>query len=231
MSDATSRRFYSRWARLYDAVADRSPVARLRTAVTDALAPPRGGTAVDLGCGTGATLPYLAERVGPAGRVVGVDASRGMLAAARRRARREGWRRVALVRGDATRPPACEADAALASFVSGMLADPGAAVREWARLVGPGGRVALLDFARSTGAGRPLNPAFAAFVRATSPPGTRSAASSPAGTLDERVADAHRALLSVCEPASLTHETLALGFARVSAGTVRDPDAPPVERR
>jgi SAM-dependent methyltransferase len=124
-----------------------------------------------------------------------------------------------------------EADAALASFVVGMLGDPAGAVREWARLVGPGGRLALLDFARSTDAGRPLNPAFAAFVRATSPPGTRSNPASPATRLDERVADAHRALLSVCEPGSLTHETRALGFARVSAGTVRDPDAPPVEER
>lgn len=44
-----------------------------------------GDTVVDLGCGTGVNLPWLAQAVGPAGRVVGVDLSREMLDQARRR--------------------------------------------------------------------------------------------------------------------------------------------------
>jgi hypothetical protein len=73
--------------------------------------------------------------------------------------------------------------------------------------------------ARSTGRGGPLNPAFRAFVRATSPPGTRTTlGTSPAAVLDRRVVAAHRALFDVCT--DVTHETHAAGFARVSAGTV-----------
>jgi ubiquinone/menaquinone biosynthesis C-methylase UbiE len=218
---ASTRQFYSRWARLYDAVADRSVVSRVRAEAVTALAPAPGDVVVDVGCGTGANVPHLRRRVRPGGAVVGLDFTPGMLAAARRRARRDGWDDVQLLRADATRPPVREADAAFAAFVSGMLADPAAAVRSWAAVVGPGGRLGLLDLARSTGSGRPLNPAFRAFVRATTPPGGRSVRRSPASLLDERVAAAHRALADVCT--DVTHETYALGFARVTAGTVTGP--------
>jgi ubiquinone/menaquinone biosynthesis C-methylase UbiE len=217
---ASTRRFYSRWARLYDAVADRSVVGRLRAAAVAALAPSPGDVVVEFGCGTGANVPYLRRRVAPGGAVVGLDFTPGMLAAAQRRARRDGWDDVHLLRADATRPPVCEADAAFAAFVSGMLGDPAGAVRSWADVVGPGGRLGLLDLARSTETGRPLNPLFRAFVRATTPPGGRSSRQSPARRLDDRVATAHRALADVCT--DVTHETHALGFARVTAGTVTE---------
>lgn len=46
-----------------------------------------GETAIDLGCGSGKACALLAEAVGPAGRVIGVDASPAMLAVARTAAR------------------------------------------------------------------------------------------------------------------------------------------------
>jgi ubiquinone/menaquinone biosynthesis C-methylase UbiE len=218
---AATQGFYTRWAQLYDAVATRAPgVGRLRESAVAALAPGPGDVVVDLGCGTGANFPYLRERVGPEGTVVGVDFTPGMLARADARVRREGWSNVHVVRGDATRPPVERADAVFASFLVGMLSDPAAAVRDWASLVGAGGRLGLLDLARSAGSGRPLNGLFRAFVLASSPPGTRSRhADSPTAVLDRRVAEAHRTLLDACE--GRTHETRALGFARLSAGRVR----------
>jgi ubiquinone/menaquinone biosynthesis C-methylase UbiE len=42
-----------------------------------------GGRALDVACGTGAVTRILAERVGPAGTVVGLDINPGMLAVAR----------------------------------------------------------------------------------------------------------------------------------------------------
>jgi ubiquinone/menaquinone biosynthesis C-methylase UbiE len=218
---SVTQRFYSRWASLYDGLAELSVVTELRAAAVDALDPGRGATVLDVGCGTGATLPYLRRAVGPGGRVLGLDFTPGMLAVAADRIREAGWANVHLLRGDAARPPLRngEVDALHAAFVDGMLADPDAAVRRWARLVGAGGRLVLVDLARSTGAGRPLNPLFSAFVRATSPPGSRSAIDrSPAKTLDARVAEAHRALFDVC--VDVSHETSLAGFARVSAGTV-----------
>lgn len=210
--------FYSAFAGLYDALARHGPgVGRLREALVDALAPDPGETVVELGCGTGANHGHVRERVGPAGRYVGVDFSPGVLAVARER-EPEG----SFVRADATRPPVRDGavDACCAAFVSGMLPDPAAAVRTWADLIGPGGRLALLDLARTTRPGlRALNPGFRLFVRAGSPPGTAtSLVESPTATLDRRVAAAHGELRANCT--DVTAATLAGGFARVSAGTV-----------
>ena len=216
---AATQAFYSRWAGLYDAVARRMPgVGGLRERAADRLAPGPGDIVVDMGCGTGANLPYLQARVGPGGRVLGVDFTPGVLAVARDRF--DGVDGVGVVRGDATRPPVAAADAVFASFVSGMLAEPAAAVGTWADVVGPGGRLGLLDLARSTHPlGRPLNDLFRVVVRATSPPGTRSRLrESPAALLDRRVVAAHRALADRCE--TVEHETHALGYARLTVGTV-----------
>ena len=225
--DATSAQaFYTRVAGLYDVLARYGPlVGLLRRALADALAPERGATVVEFGCGTGANRPYLADRVGPEGTYVGVDFAPGVLRVARERGRDRGDP-GAFVRGDATRPPLGTGgvDACCGAFVSGMLAEPAAAVDTWAGVVGSGGRVALLDLARTTRAGwRALNPAFRAFVRAGSPPGTAaSLARSPAAVQDERVAAAHRRLRGVCS--DVEYRTVLGGFGRVSAGTVAEPD-------
>ncbi|MFB6081097.1 MAG: class I SAM-dependent methyltransferase [Haloferacaceae archaeon] len=222
MSDgAAAQAFYSRWARLYDLLARHAPGAStLRERLVDALDPAPGERVVELGCGTGANLPYLRERVGPRGTVVGVDFAPGAVALARQRA--DGWANVHVVRGDATRPPVVDADRVLASFVVGMLADPAATVRTWVDATRPGGRVALLDLARSTRpAARPLNGAFRALVACSSPPGTRRRLDgSPTRTLDGRVVAAHRALCDETDP--VERSTHALGYARLTAGRVRE---------
>jgi ubiquinone/menaquinone biosynthesis C-methylase UbiE len=211
--------FYSRWAEVYDAVADVPGVAGLRRRLAAALAPSPGAVVLEAGCGTGANFPHLRRRVGPDGAVVGVDYSPGMLAVARRRIDRAGWRNVGVVRGDAARPPVREAGAVVASFLSGMLDDPAAAVRAWADVAGPGGRLALLDLGRSTGAGRPLNPLFRLFVRASAPPESRwSRDVDPTAALERRLVAAHRAVEAVCT--DVERATGALGFARITAGTV-----------
>jgi SAM-dependent methyltransferase len=102
-----------------------------------ALALEAGGVAVDLGCGTGRALPYLRAAVGATGRVLGVDVTTEMVAIA-------GGRGPAVV-GDATAVPVPDGscDALFAAGLLNHLADPGAALREWARATRPGGRLAL----------------------------------------------------------------------------------------
>lgn len=214
--------FYTRLARAYDALARHGPgVRRLRRTLADALDPPAGATVVEFGCGTAANRPYLDAKLGPEGTYVGVDFAPGVLRVARDRGG-DGGDSPHLIRGDATRPPLTSdaVDACCGAFVAGMLADPATAVRDWADLVGSGGRIALLDLAQSTRPGwRRLNPAYRLFVRAGSPPGTaRSLQRSPAAVQDERVVAAHRALREVCT--DIEYETVLGGFGRVSAGTV-----------
>jgi len=215
---AAARAFYSRWAPGYDALATHAPgIGRLRTTLVDALDPASGDVVVDVGCGTGATIPYLRERVGPEGRVVGVDFAPGAVARARARIERADWTNVTVCRGDATRLPLREADAVVASFLVGMLPDPSATVGEWLDDLDPQ-RIALLDLARSHRLpGRPLNPLFRAVVRVSAPPGTADHhGESPARVLDRRVATAHRTVLRRCR--ETLHETRVGGFAYVSAG-------------
>ena len=216
----SAQAFYTRWARLYDVVARYTPGIRgLRERTVDVLAPAEGDTVVEFGCGTGANLPYLRERVGPEGTVVGVDFAPGVLSLARERVARHGWENVYLLRGDATRPPIERADAVLATFVMGMLRDPDAVVRQWGDLVGSGGRLCLLDLARTTRPGlTPLNALFRGLTVVSSPGSRTDYETPPTRRLDERVAAAHRALFDVCRDRERSLH--ALGFARLTAGTV-----------
>lgn len=217
MSSSDARSFYDRWARAYDWFCRLLPgLGRLRRAAVDALALEAGDTVVDLGCGTGANLALLRERVGPEGAVVGVDASPGMLRVAERRVARAGWRNVHLVAGDAARPPVAAVDGVFGSFVVGLFADPESVVGRWVDSLEPGGRVAVLEAGRSDQpvAGR-LNRLFDALVAAGNP--VRGDA--PSLALDARIEAARRAL---ADRADVTRDDRrAAGFVRLFAGERR----------
>jgi ubiquinone/menaquinone biosynthesis C-methylase UbiE/DNA-binding MarR family transcriptional regulator len=96
----------------------------------------------DLGCGTGPLTATLAPFVRG---VVGVDSSRPMLAAARRRL--DGVTNVDLRQGDLESLPlaADEVDAAAMSLVLHYIAEPAKALGEAGRVVRPGGRFLVID--------------------------------------------------------------------------------------
>ncbi|MFD1644964.1 class I SAM-dependent methyltransferase [Haloarchaeobius litoreus] len=216
---AAARAFYGRWAGLYDLLATYVPgVGELRDRATRALDLDRGDTVVEMGCGTGANLPYLREQVGPEGTVVGVDYTRGMLDRADRLVEGEGWENVHLVHGDATQPPIPgPVDGVLATFVSGMLADPATAVDGWCDLV-PDGTVVLVDAALSDErAAAPVNALFRALTVLSTPPTLRFRYDPPPhDLLRERVESARGALLDRAR-ASYREERV-LGIVRLTGG-------------
>jgi ubiquinone/menaquinone biosynthesis C-methylase UbiE len=218
---AAAQQFYTRWARLYDLLARAPGVRSWRAHAADALALEPGDTVLEMGCGTGANFPYLRDRVGPGGRVVGVDLTPGMLGVARDRVARAGWDNVAVLAGDATRPPLRgPVDAVVATFLVGMLEDPAAAVERWCDHLRPGGRLALLNASRSPHpAAAPLNLLFRGFVRAAAP-GGRTTRKSPAAELEARV-DAARGALAA---RAVGHEErrLGLGYVRLVSGRLPD---------
>lgn len=73
----------------------------LGLAVIEELAPGAGERVLDVGCGTGQTLLQLAERVGSAGHVVGLDVSEPMITEAKARIAKSGATNVELVLGNA----------------------------------------------------------------------------------------------------------------------------------
>ena len=106
-------------------------------------------SAIDVACGTGALTRELARRVGPRGRVVGVDLSAAMLG----RARRAGGEGIEYVRADALVLPGGDDsfDAATIAFGLRNVSDYARCLREMARVTRPGGRVVVLELATPTG--------------------------------------------------------------------------------
>ena len=106
-----------------------------------------GQRVLDVGCGTGAMLPWLAGRVGQRGRVVGLDASADQLAVARRQCEALGLSQVSFVAADvyATGLPADQFDLAHCRLLLCHLQKPEIAIAEMARVVRPGGFVVCLD--------------------------------------------------------------------------------------
>jgi ubiquinone/menaquinone biosynthesis C-methylase UbiE len=208
--------FYGRFAGIYDAVAAAPVVRSWRARCAEELALSPGDTVVEMGCGTGANLPALRERVGSEGTVVGVDLVPAMLRRARARAERHGWRNVHVVRGDARRPPVATADALVSTFVVGMLEDPGEAVRSWLGLVRPGGHVALLNAARTDRPALwPANLLLRAFTRLTAP-GHRLRLDSPTRDLERRWAESVDALFD--GTVDRLTDRLGLGFVVLASG-------------
>ncbi|MFI5756864.1 class I SAM-dependent methyltransferase [Streptomyces sp. NPDC051569] len=101
-----------------------------------------GDAVLDAGCGTGRALPPLRDAVGPAGTVLGVDLTPAMLDAAVRAGRRSDGR---LLLADVARLPVRPAalDAVFAAGLIAHLPRPDEGLRELARVVRPGGRLAL----------------------------------------------------------------------------------------
>lgn len=137
---AASQDLYRWRAAVYDL--QLAPYDAIRAQAVAALALQPGQTVLDLGCGTGMSLGLLREGVGPQGRVVAVDQCPEMVAEARRRVQRHGWRNVSLACApiEAAELPDA-ADAALFHFTHDILQTPAAVDHVLAHLR-PGARVA-----------------------------------------------------------------------------------------
>ena len=141
------RQMFDQVAARYDArnrlfSADRDRAWRRRAARRAALLP--GQTALDLCTGTGKLAHELLPFVGPSGRVIGIDFSPAMLDLARRREPGIEFRL-----GDVTHlgEPDAGVDAVTIGFGLRNLVDRQTALREMHRVLRPGGRLVVLEFA------------------------------------------------------------------------------------
>jgi demethylmenaquinone methyltransferase / 2-methoxy-6-polyprenyl-1,4-benzoquinol methylase len=147
--------------RMFGAIAPRYDLAntlisaglhhRWKRAAIEMLGVPIGGHALDICCGTGDLAILLARRVGPGGRIVGIDFSEEMLAIARRRAAAAGVGticRFAVGDAEALALPDRRFDVAAMGFGLRNVAHPDGALREVRRVLHPGGRLAILEFSR-----------------------------------------------------------------------------------
>ncbi|MCE4222739.1 metalloregulator ArsR/SmtB family transcription factor [Methylobacterium sp. C25] len=143
----SAQSFFARLAPKWDSLRSlHVPEATVEAAVLDALGEAPIRNLVDLGTGTGRMLGLLAPL---SGRATGLDSSHAMLSVARANLERAGLSKVDLRQGDIHAPPFGRGsfDLVVVHQVLHYLDDPARALREAGRLVAPGGRLLVVDFA------------------------------------------------------------------------------------
>lgn len=131
-------------ARLYERVAVRYVLGPWAASLVDAARLAAGERVLDVACGTGAVARVAAQRVGPRGRVTGVDLNAGMIGVARSLPLPDGAA-VDWLEGSALALPLPDAsvDAVLCQQGLQFFPDRALALREMRRVVRRGGRLAL----------------------------------------------------------------------------------------
>ncbi|HLA42916.1 MAG TPA: class I SAM-dependent methyltransferase [Aggregatilineales bacterium] len=109
-----------------------------------------GDRVLDIGCGSGSNFPFIMEKIGETGELVGVDFSEAMLAQAQVMIEEHGWKNVHLVHEDAARLNMGEDyDVVLSALAMVVIPEWEPALERAFEHVRPGGNFAIADLCAS----------------------------------------------------------------------------------
>jgi len=166
-----------------------------------------GDRVLDVCCGTGAAALPAAQRVGPSGRVVGVDLAEQLLVRARAKARARGLDNVRFVEGDMAHLDVTGNSMDLVTCVFGLYyaQDQASVLAELWRTVRPGGTLAVTTWGR-----RALEPANTMYLDALAAerPDLDGRGAMLWGRLDEPAALTKVFVDGGAAPPTIVHETL-----------------------
>jgi phosphatidylethanolamine/phosphatidyl-N-methylethanolamine N-methyltransferase len=133
---------YGRWAPVYDLVFGAVFEQGRRAAI--AASERVGGRILEVGVGTGISLPYYSDD----SRIFGIDISEEMLSKARRRVvdmHLHNVERLAVMDAERLDLPDASFDVVVAQYVVNTVPHPEAALDEFARVLKPGGEIVILN--------------------------------------------------------------------------------------
>jgi ubiquinone/menaquinone biosynthesis C-methylase UbiE len=124
----------------------------IRIKAVERLGVTAGDKALEIGCGTGRSLPHLVAAVGTKGRVYGVDYSEAMLGRAKKLCNQKGWHNVTLLQENAAQFTLPEmVDGALFSLSYSVMPNSRDALAQAWRHLKPGKRLVIMDGKLATG--------------------------------------------------------------------------------
>jgi demethylmenaquinone methyltransferase/2-methoxy-6-polyprenyl-1,4-benzoquinol methylase len=123
------------------------PEWRYRRRAIERLQLKAGDTVVELGCGTGLNFGLVQEKIGPEGKLIGVDLTDAMLEQAQQRVEQQGWENVELIQQDIAGYSFPEGvDAIYSTFALSLVPQAPEVIRRGARALNSNGHWSLLDF-------------------------------------------------------------------------------------
>ncbi len=118
-----------------------------RTIAIEELHLKQGDTVIDLCCGTGLNFPHLYNKVGPEGKVIGVDLSADMLKEAEKQIIKEGWENFTLIQSDAAKYQFPKnINGIVTSYAITLIPEFDSIINSGSKALTKGGKFVVLDF-------------------------------------------------------------------------------------